>query len=135
MGPSTPFLTLWDRVMEVIARDDFHGPASGFDRRPLIQIANALGGPPMRLLHWKKLADLGRVPRSDEGQAMDAIAGIDSFGAPEVEVFMVSHRWLRPSLDPAHSHADGPSHEKAEAINQFSLWRRHWVRHKHGFLP
>src|SRR5688500_2964730 len=135
MDPSTPFAKLWDRVLGVFAEDPFLGRASGFDRRPLITIANGLGGPRMRLLHWRTLGDLGRLPRSDEGHAVDALAGIDAYGAPQVEVFMVSHRWLRPSLDPTRSHPDGPDHEKARAVHQFSLWRRQWVLHQHGFLP
>jgi hypothetical protein len=89
----------------------------------------------MRLLHWGRLFELGRLPHSDEGEAVDAIAGIDHFGAPAVEVFMVSHRWLRPSLDRRHSHPDGPENAKVKALNEFSLWRRQWVLHRHGFLP
>ena len=89
----------------------------------------------MQLLHWKRLAELGRIPHSDEGQTVDAIAGIDSFGAPVVEVFMVSHRWLRPSLNRRQSYPDGRMNEKAKAIMQFSLWRRQWVLNRHGFLP
>jgi hypothetical protein len=89
----------------------------------------------MRLLHGRKLVELGRIPRSDEGQAVDAIRGIDAFGAGIVEVFMVSHRWLRPSLNPSLSHPDTAAGEKARVINEFSLWRREWVLNKHGFAP
>lgn len=49
----------------------------------------------MKLLHWHTLHEMGRIPHSDEGHAVDAIAGIDSFGAPLVEIIMVSHRWSR----------------------------------------
>jgi hypothetical protein len=132
MAPST---TLWDGVLGILACDEFRTRGAGFDRRPLIQRANSLGGPAMRLLHWGNLVELGRIPRSDENQTVDAIQGIDSFGAPVVEVFMVSHRWLRPSLDPSRSHPDSPTGEKIGAINEFSLWRRKWVLSKHGFLP
>jgi hypothetical protein len=48
---------------------------------------------------------------------------------------MVSHRWLRPSLEPSRSQADNPGGEKARALNEFSRWRRQWVLHRHGFLP
>jgi hypothetical protein len=132
-SPLSP--TIWDRVVAALSTDQFWKEASDFDRRSLIALANSLGGPRMRLLHWERLAELGRIPHSDEGEAVDAIAGIDSFGAPLVEVFMVSHRWLRPSLDRLQSHADGLRNEKAQAIGQFSRWRREWVRHRHGFLP
>ena len=89
----------------------------------------------MRLLHWGRLAELRRIPRNNEDHAVDAIEGINKFGAQIVEIFMVSHRWLRPSLDPSLSHPDSPDAEKAGAINEFSKWRRRWVLHRHGFLP
>src|SRR5262245_54824114 len=127
--------TLWDGVLGVIAAKEFRACGADFDRRPLIERANALGGPAMHLLHWTSLDKLGRIPRSDEGQSVDAIQGIDAFGAPTVEVFMVSHRWLRPSLNRSLSHPDSPGGEKACAINEFSRWRRQWVLRRHGFLP
>jgi hypothetical protein len=126
---------LFERVVEVLASEGFRGLGAGYDRIPLIGIADALGGPPMRLLHWERLAELRRIPRSNEGYAINATEGIDAYGAPIVEVFMVSHRWLRPSLDPAQAHPDGPDNEKARAINEFSNWRRQWVRRHHDFLP
>src|SRR5205809_617499 len=119
--------TVWDRVVAALSTKQFRAGATYFDRRSLITLANSLGGPRMRLLHWKRLAELGRIPHSDEGEAVDAIAGIDSFGAPLVEVFMVSHRWLRPSLDRQQSHPDGLRNEKAQAVAQFSRWRRERV--------
>lgn len=127
--------SLWNKVIRVLATDAFRAHASEFDRRLLIGIANSLGGPLMHLLHWKRLADLGRIPRAEEGHAVNAISGIDAFGAPMVEIFMVSHRWLRPSRDRTRSHTDGPDNEKARTLNQFSLWRRQWVQVRHGFLP
>src|SRR5262249_50772976 len=130
-----PLEALWARVSAVLSADNFREIASGFDRRSLMLLANACGGPPMRLLHWRRLVELGRLPHSDEGEAVDAIAGIDHFGAPEVEVFMVSHRWLRPSLDRRGLHPHGPRGGKARALCEFSLWRRAWVQNGHGFLP
>jgi hypothetical protein len=135
MSATVRSTTLWDGVLGILAAHEFRARGAGFDRRPLIERANSLGGPAMRLLHWRSLAELGRIPRSHEGHAVDAIQGIDAFGAPIVEVFMVSHRWLRPSLDPSRSDPDGPECEKARAINEFSQWRRQWVLHRHGFLP
>jgi hypothetical protein len=135
MGGSSRPAALLDRVVEVLADDEFRAHGLDFDRRPLIRRANALGGPAMRLLHWSKLARLSRIPRSGEGQTIDAIEGIDEFGAPRVEIFMVSHRWLRPSLDPLLSHPDSCDNEKARAINEFSSWRREWVLQRHNFLP
>jgi hypothetical protein len=135
MSSSASSNTLWDRVIAVLAEDNFRQFASDVDRRPLIEMANSLGGPPMRLVHWKRLDYLGRIPHYDEQEAVHAVAAIEAFGARSVEVFMVSHRWLRPSLDRKQAHPDGPGNEKAEALNQFSLWRRQWVLHYHGFLP
>lgn len=121
--------------MGVLAGEHFHRFTGSFDRRPLIRAANSLGGHPMQLIHWRRLVELGRLPDIDEGRTEDAITGIDSFGAGIVEVFMVSHRWLRPSRDRRSGHPDGPGGEKAAALNQFSAWRREWVRWRHGFLP
>jgi hypothetical protein len=133
--PPSHSTTLWEGVLGILADRQFHVWGKGFDRRGLIARANSLGGPTMRLLHWGRLADLARLPRSDESEAVDAIGGIDEYGAPSVEVFMVSHRWLRPSLDATRSHPDDPEGRKARAINEFSTWRRNWVLHRHGFLP
>src|SRR6516164_9659303 len=127
MTPSPDPAGLWERVAEVLAAPDFSSQASVFDRQPLIRMANSLGGPPMRLIHWRMLEELGRLPHSSEGHAVDALAGIDRYGAPGVEIFMVSHRWLRPSPDRAQAHPDRPGHDKARALNQFSMWRRQWV--------
>ena len=135
MSATGRFTKLWEGVLGVLAADEFRARGAEFDCRPLIERSNSLGGQAMRLLHWNRLVELGRIPRSDESEAVDAIRGIDAFGAPSVEVFMVSHRWLRPSLDRAQSHPDSPSGEKVRAINEFSQWRRQWVLHTHGFLP
>lgn len=129
------FSTLLDHVHEQLASSSFREQASNFDRRPLIHRANSLGGPRMKLIHWKRLLELGRIPHSKEGHAVEAIAGINQFGAPKVEIIMVSHRWLRPSLDSSKAHPDLLDNKKANAINEFSRWRREWVFNKHGFLP
>lgn len=135
MNASAPQATPWDRVLRLLEGAEFRTLGAGFDRRPLIERANSLGGPRMRLLHWRKLANLKRIPRSNEGHAVDAIMGIDAFGARTVELFMVSHRWLRPSVDPSSAHTDTPNGQKASAINEFTQWRRQWVLQKHGFIP
>lgn len=135
MTVSHDFDALLERVHEQLESKEFQQRAAGFDRRPLIHIANSLGGPQMKLLHWKRLLELGRIPHSAELQTVEAIAGIDSFGAPEVEVIMISHRWLRPYLDRSMAHPDLADNKKAIAINEFSNWRRQWVLNKHGFLP
>ena len=135
MTPNHNFDALLERVHARLESKDFRQHATGFDRRPLIRIANSVGGPQMKLLHWKRIIELGRIPNSNESEAVDAIAGIDSFGAPQVEIIMVSHRWLRPSLDRSTAHPDHSDNRKAQAINEFSTWRRQWVLNRHGFLP
>jgi hypothetical protein len=135
MTANTGFGENWDGVLAILASNEFRGRRAKIDRRPLIEAANSLGHCPMRVLHWQKLVDLGRIPRSDEGHAVDAIQGITAFRTPIVELFMVSHRWLRPSLDAAQSHPDNEYAHKASALNEFSLWRRKWVHVNHGFWP
>lgn len=135
MSTKQEFLSLLSKVHDQLESRDFMEHASGFDRRPLIRRANSLGGPPMKLIHWKTLRNLKRIPHSEEDHAVEAISVIDRFGAPQVEIFMVSHRWLRPSRNRNTAHPDTPENQKAKAINEFSKWRRNWVKNKHGFWP
>jgi hypothetical protein len=122
-----------DDVSRVLRGETFRR-ARAFDRRSLIQRANEVG-PAMRLLHWDRLKSLGRLAAFSEGCTEDAVEGINRFGAPSVEIFMVSHRWLRPSLDDAFSHPDDASNTKAKALAEFAQWRRCWVQRRHGFEP
>lgn len=124
-----------DSVKNLLQTNTFQFHASGFDRQPLIQIANELGGPRMKLLYWKRLRDLGRIPHSKEQETVDALEGIKLFGASRVEIIMISHRWLRPSINGSEPHPDTDDNRKAKAINEFSKWRRQWVLETHGFLP
>ncbi len=126
---------LWTQIKEILSTGAFRSQARSYDRRSLIEKSNNLEGPPMMLLHWEELETLKRIPHSSENRAVDALIGIETYGAGEVEIFMVSHRWLQPSLDPSKSHPDTSLHEKAKAIREFSLWRRQWVQNNHGFLP
>lgn len=112
----------------------FRRSGASFDRRKLIEAANAIG-PPMRLLHWRKLAALGQLPDFTSAETDDALSGIRRFGAPNVEIIMVSHRWLRPSISPGQSHPDDVDGTKAMALAEFSRWRRDWVARNHGFAP
>ena len=100
----------------------------------MIKLANDLGGAPMKLVHWKKIEELKRIPKHDEIHVVDALRGITNYLTNEVEIFMISHRWLRPSLT-VSAHPDDINNSKATAITEFSMWRRQWVLSKHGFLP
>ena len=135
MGYGQNLDSLSRRVELQLQSNTFRQNASRFDRRPLIRIADSLGGPTMKLLHWSRLVDLGRIPRSDESETVDALSGIDTFRAPTVEIILISHRWLRPSRDHRKAHPDSKDDTKAAAINEFSKWRRQWVLTRHGFLP
>jgi hypothetical protein len=127
---------LWTRVQQLLEDDHFTDYAMKFDRRPLIKLVNKLNGPRMRLLHWLKIVEMQRIPHSDENQTIDALEGIKQYGGAGIcEVFMVSHRWLRPRLNSNESHPDSINNEKAKAINEFSKWRRKWVTLQHGFEP
>ncbi|MAS92730.1 MAG: hypothetical protein CMO55_05980 [Verrucomicrobiales bacterium] len=126
---------LWSRAEKILSGSHFRNDASGFDRRTLIRRANDIGGLKMHLLHSSKVEELGRIPESSEGTTVEAISGIELYGASRVEVVMVSHRWLRPSIDIKLAHPDSESNCKAKVINEYTKWRRKWVKHKHGFLP
>ncbi|CAF0774864.1 unnamed protein product [Didymodactylos carnosus] len=126
---------MWSHAKEALISSTCILNAPFCDRRPLIKLANDLNGPRMRLLHWSQIEQEKRIPHSDENLAVDAIKGIDSYGAGKCEIFMVSHRWLRSRLDPTEAHPDSVDNIKAKVLNEFSLWRRRWVLEQHGFLP
>ena len=89
----------------------------------------------MKLLHWETLKTDKRIPRSTEEKTVDALKGIETFGAPKVEIIMVSHQWLRPSLNKDEANPDTVDNLKALSLNEFSDWRRNWVMRNHGFHP
>lgn len=126
---------VWQRVQELLEDRRFLRHARDFDRRPLIELVNQLNGPRMLLIHWSTLANIQRIPHSDENLAVDALEAIDKYGAGICEIFMVSHRWLRPRLHSDDSHPDSIDNKKAIAINEFTKWRQHWVEMKHCFIP
>ena len=86
-------------------------------------------------MHWRRLVQLGYIFDCSNSSAEDAPSSINRFGAPTVEIFMVSHRWLCASTDASLSHPDDEDSRKAKALVEFSKWRRDWVRRRHGFLP
>ena len=89
---------LFELVKNVLSEKSFIEHSDIFDRRPLIEKANSLGGQRMKLLHWKVIEKLQENIISTDNKSVDAMEGIENFGAPEVEIFMVSHQWLRPSF-------------------------------------
>jgi len=126
---------LWIRAQQLLQNKNFVDYATSFDRRPLIKLVNELNGPRMLLIHWSTLVKIQRIPHSDENLTVDALEEITKYDANICEIFMVSHRWLRPRLNSNESHPDSIENEKAKAINEFSKWRQNWVKIKHGFIP
>jgi hypothetical protein len=121
-------------VEQLLSEPLFRESGASYDQRELIKAANNIG-PPMKLLHWRKLEELRYLPAFAACHADDALSGVERFGAPEVEIFMVSHRWLRPSVTRTLAHPDDALATKAQALTEFSHWRRSWVRQRHRFLP
>lgn len=113
--------------------------------------------PAMRVISAEKLAELGRIPRSNEQYAITAEAawrkeGADaSFGSPLAVVMMASHRWSRPNYccqceadrvwgseerQSCHErehfvgHPDDMHGSKAKALVQFAEWYTWWRTNK-----
>lgn len=119
----------------LLSRTDFRERTEEWDRRAAISMVNALGGPRMQVLEASVLEELGNLPRSSDGRAIDAIEALDHHGAEICEIFMVSHQWLRPSLDSVAAHPDDAEGSKAVALAQFARWRRQWIQTTQGFTP
>ena len=61
----------------------------------------AAGLPDMKVIPASTIAKLGRIPRSTEGHAINAIDAVqrhggDEWGYSKAIVVFVSHRWKRP---------------------------------------
>ena len=73
-----------------------------------LELINQSGLPPMKVISASTLAQLGRIPRSTEGHAVDAIDAVRKHGADEYNyckavIVMFSHRWKRPNWCEARS--------------------------------
>lgn len=99
------------------------------DRREMIRRANAIGGPPLRLVPLATIERIGRIPMSHEGMAQDALDLIEAVGADKCEIFFLSHRWLRAAA------ADTTDNVKARALVEFGKWRKAWVEAHHEYTP
>ena len=122
-GPPPPFHLLGP------ADADWSGAAPWCLQR--IQEINAVGGPRMKVVHWKTLEDLGRIPRwPDDASAVLDLEDVikawverqDSRGKIDDKIMcitMFSHRWTRPALDPAIAHPDSPDGLKAQSLAQY----------------
>ena len=111
---------LWAKLVNVLDDPSFKLLSDGFDRTGLMERANAISkgnGLRMLLLPSDTIDLLGRIPRSSEGEAVDAVETIESIGTATCEVFMVSHKWLRSRTDPMDAttgYPDTPTNYKAK---------------------
>ena len=105
-----------------------------YNRVPMIEMANSIGGTSLRLLPLQVIEQLGRIPHSTEGLAVDAADALGRFKFKSAafrhqgigaEVFMASHRWLR------EQHPDNEANDKAKALIEFGQCRQQWVRNRH----
>jgi len=116
-------------------------------RKRLEMITNA-GLPPLRVVRLSTLIELGRIPRSTEGHAVDALQEFDRLGElakasyaqkaasdpdfPDARdlrnllfplLVFFSHRWVRP----IEGFPDGPDNAKARALIHWAkqeLWEQ-----------
>jgi len=101
------------------------------ERVPMIEMSNSIGGTRLRLLPLDVIEQLGRIPHSTEGLAVDAAFALEKFARARptqrigAEVFMLSHRWLRDD------HPDNEAMDKAKALIEFGQYRQQWVRDHH----
>lgn len=96
-----------------------------------LRAINALGGPRMRVVWSGTVAELGRLPQwpEDSEHILDLenvitewIEHMDDRGKVDGRCLCVSifsHRWSRPSLDPAEAHPDTVDNVKAAALAKY----------------
>mmetsp|Transcript_44812 Transcript_44812/g.130517 ORF Transcript_44812/g.130517 Transcript_44812/m.130517 type:complete len:423 (-) Transcript_44812:199-1467(-) len=105
-----------------------------------VRAINALGGPRMNLVWWGTLCHLGRIPKypDDHLHILDAeklleewVKKMDEYGkvqCPSAEggterrivcMSMFSHRWARPSMDPAQAFPDTVDNKKCKALGYY----------------
>ena len=66
-----------------------------------LELLKQAGIPPMKVLPMTKLIELGRIPHSSEGFALDAAEALAAYpeaklSRPLAPIYFFSHRWLRP---------------------------------------
>jgi len=66
-----------------------------------LELLKQAGIPPMKVLPMSTLIELGRIPHSSEGFAIDAADALAGFpqaklSRPMAPIYFFSHRWLRP---------------------------------------
>jgi hypothetical protein len=132
----------------------------GVERR--LELIVEAGLPPMTVVSATTLEELGRIPRSNEGYQVDALSALRAHGPGIVNgskavLVFYSHRWKRPMWCPglnkdvpwgsedfksakelgyAVGDVDGPDHEKARALIEWSKWfKREQAWFREGKIP
>ena len=73
---------LWQRAQRLLERRSFADHTlEVINRLPLIELVNNLNGPRMLLTHFSTLANIQRIPHSDENLAVDALEETNKYGA------------------------------------------------------
>eukprot|EP00993_Chasmostoma_nieuportense_P000734 NODE_1675_length_1416_cov_86.633825_g1590_i0.p1 GENE.NODE_1675_length_1416_cov_86.633825_g1590_i0~~NODE_1675_length_1416_cov_86.633825_g1590_i0.p1 ORF type:complete len:405 (+),score=96.12 NODE_1675_length_1416_cov_86.633825_g1590_i0:50-1264(+) len=67
---------------------------------------------PMKLLPFEAFSKLGSIPRSNSAKTED----YSKVEGRKACIIFVSHRWLRPSLNPSQAHPDDPQNRKYKLI-------------------
>ena len=87
-------------ISERVSRARAHPDSrSGLLKR--LQFWKQVGIPRMKVLPMSKLVELGRIPHSSEGFAVDAADALAGFpqgklSRPRAPIYLFSHGWLRP---------------------------------------
>ena len=113
-----------------------------------LQMIRAAGLPDMKVIPASTIVELGRIPRSTEGHAINAIDAVnkhggDEWGYSKAIIVFLSHRWKRPlwcaglgrnvafgspeyfaALKAGHyvGDPDDAEHSKAAALIEWSRW-------------
>ena len=110
-----------------------------------VKYVNSLGGPRMRVVHFKTLQTLGSIPRwpEDSANILDLedmitswIERQDAKGnllGRKLCVTMFSHRWSRPDRDPMLAHPDTTDGLKARSLAEYGIGGNCGVFPDHSF--
>jgi len=129
---------------------------NGLVRR--LELMAQIGLPKMRVISADTIEKLGRIPRSNEKYAEDALEvvlknGKDLFNSPNTVIVFFSHRWLRPNWckellrdlawgSPERSDADirgftvgdvdDEHNSKAKSLIEWSKWMKYFRNKMEG---
>mmetsp|Transcript_34243 Transcript_34243/g.66897 ORF Transcript_34243/g.66897 Transcript_34243/m.66897 type:complete len:369 (+) Transcript_34243:274-1380(+) len=107
----------------LLASPSWANPPGETDAERLVRRASLIkeaGGPELRLLHWAKILELRRIPRSSEGHtiSVDQAVQICAQTGRKLRANVLSHRWALPR----DGRPDDESNSKAKAVVRFSKY-------------